>query len=175
MMGTVGLPLPGVDLRLEAVPELGYLPSDKKAPRGEVSVGGFIHCFNPNVHAAQRQSAIRGRVQARHLSSDTQTHTSEAGVSRGMHCLELWTCTLLESASLCSADSRLRLIRPRSSCMRRSDDVLRHCRQLHDHPVLCFLLSCGSGPQGVSVSCCPLHRFACEDRPCLMATTSSQR
>jgi hypothetical protein len=46
MMGTVGLPLPGVDLRLEAVPELGYLPSDKKAPRGEVSVGGFIHCFN---------------------------------------------------------------------------------------------------------------------------------
>jgi hypothetical protein len=35
MMGTVGLPLPGVELRLEAVPELGYLPSDKN-PRGEV-------------------------------------------------------------------------------------------------------------------------------------------
>lgn len=36
MMGTVGLPLPGVDMRLEAVPELGYLPSDKNAPKGEV-------------------------------------------------------------------------------------------------------------------------------------------
>jgi hypothetical protein len=36
MMGTVGLPLPGVDMRLEAVPELGYLPSDPKAPKGEV-------------------------------------------------------------------------------------------------------------------------------------------
>jgi hypothetical protein len=39
MMGTVGLPLPGVDMRLEAVPELGYLPSDPKAPKGEVSAG----------------------------------------------------------------------------------------------------------------------------------------
>jgi long-chain acyl-CoA synthetase len=37
MMGTVGVPLPGVDMRLEAVPELGYLPSDPKTPRGEVS------------------------------------------------------------------------------------------------------------------------------------------
>jgi hypothetical protein len=36
MMGTVGLPVPGVEMRLEAVPELGYLPSDAKAPRGEV-------------------------------------------------------------------------------------------------------------------------------------------
>ena len=36
MMGTVGLPLRGVEMRLEAVPELGYLPSDAKAPRGEV-------------------------------------------------------------------------------------------------------------------------------------------
>lgn len=35
MMGTVGLPLPGVDMRLEAVPELGYLPSGNP-PRGEV-------------------------------------------------------------------------------------------------------------------------------------------
>jgi hypothetical protein len=43
MMGTVGLPLPGVDLRLEAVPELGYLPSDKAAPRGEVGDGGGVH------------------------------------------------------------------------------------------------------------------------------------
>lgn len=36
MMGTVGCPLPGVELRLEAVPELGYLPNDSKAPKGEV-------------------------------------------------------------------------------------------------------------------------------------------
>jgi hypothetical protein len=36
MMGTVGLPLPGVEMRLEGVPELGYLPSDTQAPRGEV-------------------------------------------------------------------------------------------------------------------------------------------
>jgi hypothetical protein len=38
MMGTVGVPLPGVDMRLEAVPELGYLPSDPKGPKGEVGV-----------------------------------------------------------------------------------------------------------------------------------------
>ena len=44
MIGTVGLPLPGVDMRLEAVPELGYLPSDAKAPRGEVgSIYGGVH------------------------------------------------------------------------------------------------------------------------------------
>jgi hypothetical protein len=36
MLGAVGVPLPGVDLRLEAVPELGYLPSDPRTPRGEV-------------------------------------------------------------------------------------------------------------------------------------------
>jgi hypothetical protein len=40
MMGTVGLPLPGIDMRLEAVPELGYDPNDAKAPRGEV--GGVV-------------------------------------------------------------------------------------------------------------------------------------
>jgi hypothetical protein len=42
MMGTVGLPLPGVDMRLEAVPELGYLPNDPKTPRGEVGVAGCM-------------------------------------------------------------------------------------------------------------------------------------
>lgn len=41
MLGTVGTPLPGVDLRLEAVPELGYLPSDKKGPKGEVRVAAY--------------------------------------------------------------------------------------------------------------------------------------
>lgn len=45
MMGTVGLPLPGVELRLEAVPELGYLPSDAAAPRGEVRL---MQCSKTN-------------------------------------------------------------------------------------------------------------------------------
>lgn len=38
MLGTVGVPLPGVDMRLEAVPELGYLPNDPRTPKGEVRI-----------------------------------------------------------------------------------------------------------------------------------------
>ncbi|KXZ56780.1 hypothetical protein GPECTOR_1g702 [Gonium pectorale] len=38
-VGSVGSPMPATELRLEAVPELGYSPSDKP-PRGEVCVRG---------------------------------------------------------------------------------------------------------------------------------------
>jgi acyl-CoA synthetase (AMP-forming)/AMP-acid ligase II len=37
--GTVGLPLPGIDLRLEGVPELSYMP-DGSPQRGEICVKG---------------------------------------------------------------------------------------------------------------------------------------
>jgi long-chain acyl-CoA synthetase len=38
-IGTVGPPLPGVQLRLEAVPDMGYSPDDE-APAGEVCIRG---------------------------------------------------------------------------------------------------------------------------------------
>ena len=38
-IGTVGAPLPGVQLRLEAVPEMGYLPTAAE-PAGEVCLRG---------------------------------------------------------------------------------------------------------------------------------------
>eukprot|EP00879_Flechtneria_rotunda_P001890 GHRR01002062.1.p1 GENE.GHRR01002062.1~~GHRR01002062.1.p1 ORF type:complete len:668 (+),score=222.63 GHRR01002062.1:317-2320(+) len=38
-VGTVGPPMPGVELRLEAVPELGHFPTGK-TPRGEICIRG---------------------------------------------------------------------------------------------------------------------------------------
>ena len=40
--GTVGPPLPGVELRLESVPEMGYDALNAAAPAGEVTVRGAI-------------------------------------------------------------------------------------------------------------------------------------
>jgi long-chain acyl-CoA synthetase len=40
MLGTVGPPVPYVEVRLESVPEMGYDALSKESPRGEICIRG---------------------------------------------------------------------------------------------------------------------------------------
>lgn len=40
MLGTVGPPVPNVDVRLESVPEMGYDALSESFPRGEICIRG---------------------------------------------------------------------------------------------------------------------------------------
>lgn len=86
MMGTVGLPLPGVDMRLEAVPELGYLPSDKKAPRGEVGDSGCVHWLgNRTMHVACIKVRLEAVSGLGYLPSDKKAPRGKVGDGDSVH------------------------------------------------------------------------------------------
>jgi len=78
-IGTVGAPLPGVQLRLEAVPEMGYLPTAAE-PAGEVCLRG------PSIFKGYyKQLELTEEV----LDSDGFFHTGDIGVVTGRGALKI--------------------------------------------------------------------------------------